>query len=99
LILRKAPAARRHHAWFVFNTWSPHQAQQKVKELNMSINKDQVKGALLDIGGKIQEEAGKLMGSTGQQVKGLKNQAKGKVQKGVGNLKDAVSQVRHAAKK
>ena len=55
----------------------------------MSMNKDQVKGALKDIGGKVQEEAGKLVGSTKQQVKGLKNQAKGKVQKGIGDLKEA----------
>src|SRR5665213_691040 len=61
------------------------------KELDMSTNKDQVKGALKDIGGKIQEEAGKLVGSTKQQVKGLKNQTKGKIQKGVGDLKEAVS--------
>jgi uncharacterized protein YjbJ (UPF0337 family) len=53
------------------------------------MNKDQVKGALKDIGGKIQEETGKLAGSTAQQIKGLKNQAKGKVQKGVGDLKEA----------
>jgi len=43
------------------------------KALNMSMNKDQVKGGLKDIGGKIQQEAGKLVGSTEQQVKGLKN--------------------------
>ena len=39
------------------------------------MNKDQVKGAAKDIGGKIQEEAGKLVGSTSQQAKGLQNQA------------------------
>ncbi len=48
----------------------------------MSINKDQVKGAAKDIGGKIQEEVGKLVGSKKQQVKGLTNQVEGKVQKG-----------------
>ena len=54
------------------------------------MNKDQVKGAAKDIGGKIQEEAGKLTGDKGQQVKGLKNQIEGKVQQQVGNLKEAV---------
>ena len=54
------------------------------------MNKDQVKGDLKDIGGKIQEEVGKLIGSTEQQAKGLKNQAKGKTQHQVGNLKEAV---------
>ena len=47
----------------------------------MTVNRDQVKGALKDIGGKIQEEAGKLVGSTKHQVAGLKEQAKGKIQK------------------
>ena len=56
----------------------------------MTINKDQVKGELKDLGGKIQEEAGKLIGSKEQQVKGLKHQAEGKLQKGVGDLKEAV---------
>jgi uncharacterized protein YjbJ (UPF0337 family) len=51
------------------------------------MNKDQVKGAAKDIGGKIQEEAGKLVGSEEQQVKGLKNQVEGKVQQQIGNLK------------
>ena len=54
------------------------------------MNKDQVKGDLKDIGGKMQEEVGKLIGSTEQQAKGLKNQVKGKTQHQVGNLKEAV---------
>jgi len=54
------------------------------------MNKDQVKGAAKDIGGKIQEEAGKLTGNKKQEAKGLLNQAKGKVQHEVGNLKEAV---------
>ena len=57
------------------------------------MNKDQVKGAAKDIGGKIQEEAGKLVGSTEQQVKGLKKQVEGKVQQHIGNLKEAVKDV------
>ncbi|CDG84733.1 CsbD family protein [Janthinobacterium agaricidamnosum] len=54
------------------------------------MNQDQVKGAVKDIGGKIQEEAGKLVGSKEQQAKGLLNQAEGKAQQQVGNLKEAV---------
>jgi len=69
------------------------------KESNMAVNKDQIKGALKDIGGKIQQEAGKLVGSTDQQVKGLKNQARGKAQKNAGDLKEATSDVKKAAKK
>ena len=60
------------------------------------MNKDQVKGTAKDIGGKIQEEAGKLVGSTDQQVKGLKKQVEGKVQKQVGNLKEAVKEASNA---
>jgi uncharacterized protein YjbJ (UPF0337 family) len=54
-------------------------------------NKDQVKGELKDLGGKIQEETGKLTGSKKQQAKGLRKQAEGKLQKGVGDLKAAVT--------
>jgi uncharacterized protein YjbJ (UPF0337 family) len=54
------------------------------------MNKDQVKGSLKDVGGKIQEEAGKLVGSSEQQAKGLNKQAEGKIQKGYGDAKEAV---------
>ncbi len=67
--------------------------QSIVKEMIVAItpNKDQVKGELKDIGGKVQEEAGKLVGSKEQQAKGLQKQAEGKLQKGVGDLKEAVT--------
>ena len=58
--------------------------------MNSDLNKDQIKGAAKDIGGKIQEEAGKLVGSKEQQAKGLEKQVEGKVQEQVGNLKAAV---------
>ena len=54
------------------------------------MNKDQVKGAAKDIAGKVQEEAGKLVGSKEQQAKGLAKQVEGKVQKGVGDVKQSV---------
>jgi len=54
------------------------------------MNKDQVKGAAKDVAGKVQEEAGKLIGSKDQQIKGLSKQISGKVQKGVGDAKQAV---------
>lgn len=54
------------------------------------MNKDQVKGAARDLGGKVQEEAGKLLGNKQQQAKGLQNQVAGKVQQNIGNLKKAV---------
>lgn len=58
------------------------------------MNKDQVQGAAKDIGGKIQEEVGKLVGSRQQQAKGLANQAAGKVQQHVGNLKEVVKDIK-----
>ncbi len=53
------------------------------------MNKDQVKGVAKDIAGKIQEEAGRLVGSKEQQIKGLSKQIDGKVQKGVGDVKQS----------
>ena len=55
-----------------------------------SMNKDQVKGGAKDIAGKVQEQAGKLVGSKEQQIKGLSKQIAGKVQKGVGDAKQSV---------
>jgi uncharacterized protein YjbJ (UPF0337 family) len=65
----------------------------------ISMNKDQVKGAAKDIGGKIQEEAGKLVGSEEQQAKGLANQVEGKVQQKVGDLKEALKDITEDDKK
>lgn len=54
------------------------------------MNKDQIEGAAKNIGGKIQEEAGKLVGNDKQQAKGLLNQVEGKAQQKIGDLKEAV---------
>lgn len=58
------------------------------------MNSDQVKGAVKQAAGKIQEKAGKAVGSTEHQVKGLAKQAEGNVQKNYGdakeNVKDAI---------
>ena len=54
------------------------------------MNKDQVKGAVKDVIGKVQQEAGKLVGSKEQQIKGLSKQISGKVQKGVGDIEQSV---------
>lgn len=55
------------------------------------MNKDQVKGAAKDVAGKVQEEAGKLVGSKRQQAKGLAKQVSGKTQKAVGDVKQSVA--------
>jgi len=54
------------------------------------MNKDQVKGTVKDIAGKVQEKAGELTGNEKQQIKGIKKQVEGKVQKGFGDVKEAV---------
>jgi len=54
------------------------------------MNKDQVKGVVRDVTGKVQEEVGRLVGSKEQQVKGLSKQISGKVQKGVGDARQVI---------
>ena len=54
------------------------------------MNKDQVKGVTKQVVGKVQEQAGKLVGSKEQQVKGLSKQISGKVQESVGDVKQSV---------
>lgn len=54
------------------------------------MNKDQVKGTAKKVAGKVQESAGKMVGSTDQEVKGMKKQAAGKAQKNLGDAKDAM---------
>jgi len=60
------------------------------------MNKDQVKGVAKDVAGKVQEQAGKLVGSKEQQIKGISKQISGKVQKGVGDVKQAVKDINKA---
>ena len=57
------------------------------------MNKDQVKGVAKEIAGKVQEEAGKLVGSKEQQVKGLGKQISGKAEKTYGDAKEVVKNV------
>ena len=54
------------------------------------MNKDQIKGTTKDVAGKVQEEAGKLVGSKEQEVKGFSKQIAGKTQKSVGDVKEAI---------
>ena len=54
------------------------------------MNKDQVKGGAKDIAGKVQQQAGKVVGSKEQQAKGFAKQVAGKMQKGYGDAKESV---------
>jgi len=59
------------------------------------MNKDQVKGAIKDAAGKVQEKTGEIVGSQKQQVKGLAKQVEGTTQKKVGDVKEAVKDSAH----
>lgn len=52
------------------------------------MNEDQVKGKAKDIGGKIQEKVGEVIGSNKQQAKGEIKQAEGKMQEKAGDAKE-----------
>jgi uncharacterized protein YjbJ (UPF0337 family) len=58
-----------------------------------NVNKNQMKGAARDIAGKVQQRAGKLVGSKKQQVKGLEKQISGKLQQGVGDAAEALKDI------
>ena len=55
------------------------------------MNKDQVKGAVKDVAGKIQEKTGEVIGSKTQQAKGLEKQVEGKAEKAVGDVKNSAN--------
>lgn len=54
------------------------------------MNKNQVRGALKDVAGKVQEEVGKLVSSKEQQAKGLGKQISGKAEKTYGDVKEII---------
>ena len=54
------------------------------------MNKNQIKGSVKDVAGKVQQKVGEATGNTNQQVKGVAKQIEGKVQKGVGDVEQAV---------
>jgi uncharacterized protein YjbJ (UPF0337 family) len=60
------------------------------EESFMSINKDQVEGRVKEAAGKVQEVAGKAVGSTTQQVKGNVNKNAGAAQAKFGDVKSDI---------
>jgi uncharacterized protein YjbJ (UPF0337 family) len=54
------------------------------------MNKDQIKGKVTEITGRIERQAGKLTGNRKTQLAGMRKQAKGKIQKAWGNVKSSV---------
>ena len=58
----------------------------------MGINKDQVEGRVKEAAGKVQQTAGKAVGSTSLQAKGLANQVTGTVQAKYGDAKETIKE-------
>ena len=54
------------------------------------MDKDRVKGSATNVGGKLKEGAGKLIGDEKLKQEGKPDQARGKVQNAVGGIKDTL---------
>jgi uncharacterized protein YjbJ (UPF0337 family) len=54
------------------------------------MNKNQIKGRVKDMAGKVQQKVGQATGNTKQQVKGVAKQIAGKVQKVAGAVEQAL---------
>ena len=59
------------------------------------MNKDQVKGTIKEVAGKVQEKTGAVVGSAEQRAKGLVKEAEGKAQKKVGDAKEVIKDSAH----
>lgn len=60
------------------------------------MNKDQIKTALNGALGRVQEHAGKTIGSSEQEAKGLIRQGQARLQKAYDDVKDALRNSRHS---
>ena len=56
----------------------------------MAIDKDRTEGAAKNVGGKIKEGVGKLIGDSKTEAEGKSDQVEGKVQNTIGGIKDAL---------
>lgn len=54
-----------------------------------AMNRDQVKGKVKDVTGKVQQKLGEVTGSNEQQAKGIAKQIVGKTQKTLGDIEQA----------
>jgi uncharacterized protein YjbJ (UPF0337 family) len=63
------------------------------------MNRNQVKGTMKDVAGKVQRKVGEATGSSKQQVKGMAKQAEGKLQKGIGNVQQAADDAEQETRK
>lgn len=54
------------------------------------MNTDQIKGAIKEVAGKVQQKTGEVINSPEQQIKGAAKQVEGSVQKNYGDAKEAI---------
>jgi len=59
------------------------------------MNKNQIKGTVKDLAGKVQEETGKIIGSKEQEAKGIHKQVTGQAEKRLGDVKEIVKDAVH----
>jgi len=59
------------------------------------MNKDQVKGAVKETTGKVQEKFGELIGSDAQRAKGLVKEVTGKAERKLGDAKEVLKDALH----
>jgi uncharacterized protein YjbJ (UPF0337 family) len=59
------------------------------------MNKDQVRGAIKDAAGKLQEKVGHAFGNRKQQVQGVTKQVVGKTQERAGDMKEVVKDAKN----
>lgn len=102
---RQGPCGPPHgHRTAGFLAWAVgrQQTRKKLKDINFNkesiMNKNQVHGAVKDLAGKVQEEAGKLVGNKVQEAKGLQKQVAGKAEEHLGDAKEKVKEARELAK-
>ena len=62
------------------------------------MNKDQVKGKVKDVAGRIERQAGEWTGDEKKEVHGTMKQAEGKIQNAWGNVKEAGKKATDEAK-
>jgi len=58
------------------------------------MNKDQIKGAVKEAAGKVQEKFGDLIGSNKQRAEGLVKEVAGKLERKVGDAKETMQDAR-----
>jgi uncharacterized protein YjbJ (UPF0337 family) len=73
----------------VARSWVELKVQKNNNNKEKTMNKDQVKGKLKDVGGRVERQVGEWTGDTEKQASGAAKQVEGKVQNAWGDVKEA----------